>query len=162
MTPTGVNADSTPTSYANGQEQGDQSPERRINGLMSLAQRRTAERDQALNEIEMLKAQMAERSRTESEAETGPSQAQLMYPERFVEPEPEVDPMAPPEPPVIEPMVMGVSPSRSQSVPLGAAPGLPNSSPSVRYAQDQAEIASMKSRLNQMGQQWAQEQGLLD
>jgi hypothetical protein len=153
-------ADSTPDLGATGQEQGDQSS-KRINGLMSLAQRRTAERDAALVEIEQLKAQVKAQSVVEQEV--GPSQVELMYPERFAQPEPEpqVDPMLPPEPPVIR---AGNSPARGQSVPFGAAPPVIGdmSSPSVRYQRDQAEIAAQMRQLNALGQRWAAESGLMD
>ena len=159
-------ADSTPDPSATGQEQGDQS---RINGLQSVLGRRTSERDEALREIDTLKAQLAQ---YETDAVAGeepdPSQIELMYPERFQsEPEgDEVDPLAPPEPPVIEPIVMGVSPSRSQSAPLGDAPLIGNtSSPSARYQQDQADIAAMKRQLDVAGARWvdqARQSGLMN
>jgi hypothetical protein len=167
LTPTGASSDSTPTTEATGQEQGDQSSQKRINGLMSLAQRRTAERDAALAEIEALKAQMALGAVPEDEQHK-PSQVELFYPERFAAEEAgevdAVDPMAPPEPPVI--LSAFHNPSRSQSVPLGDPPVIGNnSSPAARYLQDQAEIAALKTQLNRAGSQWyedAKQRGLMD
>ena len=150
-------SDSTPDLDATGQEQGDQTAEKRLNGLMSLAQRRTAERDAAQAQIDDLKSQLAQYE-TQAVAETpGQTQQELLYPERFQsEPEADaVDPYAPPEP---TPRIMETFPSRGQSVPFGATPSLGEpSSPSARYAQDQAEIAAMKQRLNAAGQQWLDE-----
>ena len=150
-------ADSTPNSEATGQEQGDQSAEKRVNDLMALANKRLSERDQAQAEVEALRARLAEIETEARAEEPQPSQIELMYPDRFAaEPEADtVDPYAQPEP---VPVVMPVWPSRGQSVPLGAAPVIGDaSSPSVRYQQDQADIAAMKSRLNVLGADWVAE-----
>ena len=71
----GLTADST----GGGQEQGDQ---KRLNGLMSLAQKRTAERDAALAEIEELREMLAAAS-VVPEEQRQPTQSELMYPERY-------------------------------------------------------------------------------
>jgi len=127
-------------SAVDGQEQGDQS---RLNGLMSLAQKRTAERDAALAEIEALKAQLAEHSMVG--ADEGVSQIDLMNGKPDA-PEQDVDPMEQPEPPVIR---VGVNPARPdyQRQPT-AAPGKTN--PGAEFLRDKADIAAMKAQLSGM------------
>lgn len=154
-------ADSTPTQSANGQEQGDQS-NKRVNDLMSLANRRLLERDAARAEIESLKAQLAERE--VAVQDDGRSQAEMLYPDRYAEPDaPEVDPMEQPEPVEVHPLVMGVNPRRPSTAYQPVAPT--PTTPTERFLRDRAEIAAMKSQLNVAGQRWyegAREQGLLD
>ena len=153
-------ADSTPTPTEGGQEQGEKS---RINGLMSLAQRRTAERDAALAEIEGLKEQLSLAANPASDAVHQPTQVELMFPERYAQSDDatdEGDPMDQPEPPVI---YAGVHPARPDHAakPVNA----PASSPAAQFVRDQGEIAAMKRQLNAMGAAWYEgqkAQGLID
>lgn len=161
-----TDADSTPTQGANGQEQGsDQS--KRVNDLMSLANRRLLERDQALAEIEALKAQLAERQEATTSAEADvhqPTQVELMYPERY-EPEDDgdaIDPLAQPEPPT---MLFDPNAARRPDQMLRPSAAVPASSPAARFARDQGEIGALKAQLDAAGQRWyegAKAQGLLD
>jgi hypothetical protein len=152
-------ADSTPTPEATGQEQGDQS--KRVNDLMSLANRRLSERDQALAEIESLRAQLDAQVLAEQTAFEGESQIELMHPEQYTDEDPDYDPMEPPEPPVIN---MPVNPMRpDHALQPGSVPD--TSTPAGRYVRDQGEIAAMKAQLNKMGAQWwagQKESGLVD
>jgi hypothetical protein len=151
-------ADSTPEPVEAGQEQGDKS---RINGLMSLAQKRTAERDEALAEVEALKAQLA--GQGVEEAPVGLTQAELMYPDRYAQSDPgEADPMEQPEPPVI---YAATNAARRPDQNRRSSPVPDSSTPAGRWAADKADIDAMHAQLQRAGREFIEsqrEQGLLD
>jgi hypothetical protein len=110
---------------------------------MSQAQKRTAERDAALAEIESLREMLAEQARVE--APKPQSQYDLMY-------------GSPAEPPPIEPpgddedpgpIIMNASPANPRYAMRSQAEPVPMT-PSARYLSDQREIAQMKQRLNEI------------
>lgn len=128
-------------SAAGGQEQVDQS-DKRINGLMSLAAKRTAERDAALAEIADLKAMLEEQGRVETPASQ--SQYDLMY---GSEPEPPPTEGAPDEDDDGGPIVMNTSPVNARYAMRSQAEPVPMTV-TDRYVAEQREIAQMKQRLN--------------
>lgn len=147
--------DSPSSAQVSGQEQGDQKAERRINSLMSLANRRLHEKEAAEAEIESLREQLAAFDANEPEQ---PTQHDLMFP-----PPPAQEPEPEPDPEAVEHVRMDSNSaprSRSSSSyrpePAGA---------SASFVSSQRELADMRSQLDAANADWAvvaRQEGWLD